>query len=684
MVRKTLLFIALFAIFSTANAQRTVETLTDGWELSAVSDVMRKPTTVPVSIPHSWNLEDVFNGPDYKRTSYIYTHDLRKDSQMQGKRVFLKCDAVNSHADIVVNHRWIGEHKGGYTAFCFEITDYLNDGDNTISIVASNAYRTDVLPLGGDFNVYGGITRPVHLIITGQDCISPLDHASDGVYVHQNLVNAKEAMLTVETVLSRKANNDGESLKASLIDRDGKVVASSAVAVPRAGQQQSISIPLTIGNPHLWNGRKSPYLYTVKVELLHSGNVIDEQTVATGLRSFSVDAAKGFFLNGEHVDLHGVCRHEEGYKTGGLYNEAAMRKDARLVYDLGSTGIRLVHYPHSRYDISQYDSLGIVVWSELLPGPGGYRLPGYVANPAFEESVMNNLEEMIKQNYNSPSICFWSLFNELSHRYDSPDEYLKKLNARAKELDPQRLTTMGICYDQDKFQGISDLLAWNKYYGWYNGKGGVGDFFDKAIVDANGQPVGLSEYGAPASIHQHGFEKIVSNDIHLEEYQAKVHEDNWRDLAVRPKVWCKFIWQFADNPSAIRNEGDAKGINDKGIVTYDRKTCKDSYYFYQANWSSEPMACIAARRYTQRPDSITDIKVYTNQKDVTLWVNGKKIGKARPDSIHRAVFKDVELKRGENTISIKAGKCADSCVWTYDPSAPRVGKEKKGRIDGAV
>lgn len=680
MIRKTLLFIILCAFSATANAQRTVESLTDGWELSAVSDVQKKPKTVKVSLPHSWNLEDVFNGQDYKRTSNIYTHALRKDSRMQGKRVFLKCDAVCSHADIVVNHRWVGEHKGGYTAFCFEITDYLQDGDNTISIVASNAYRTDVLPLGGDFNVYGGITRPVHIIILGQDCISPLDHASDGVYVHQNSVNAKEAELTIETVLSRKQKLAGESLEVSLVDKDGKTVASARQSVTG----DNVTIPLTIANPHLWNGRKSPYLYTVKVELTRDGKVIDSQSVTTGLRSFSVDVNKGFILNGEHLDLHGVCRHEEGYKTGNLYNEAAMRKDARLVYDLGSTGIRLVHYPHSRYDINQYDSLGIVVWSELLPGPGGYRLPGYVANPAFEESVMNNLEEMIKQNYNSPSICFWSLFNELSHRYDSPDEYLKKLNARAKELDPQRLTTMGICYDQDKFQGISDLLAWNKYYGWYNGKGGVGDFFDKAIPEAGGQPVGLSEYGAPASIHQHGFEKIVSNNIHLEEYQARVHEDNWRDLATRPKVWCKFIWQFADNPSAIRNEGDERGINDKGIVTYDRTVCKDSYYFYQANWSPNPMAYIAARRYTLRPDSITDIKVYTNQKDVTLWVNGKKIGKAKPDSIHRAIFKNVELKRGENTISIRAGKCTDSCTWTYDPSAPRAGKEKQGGIDGAV
>lgn len=684
-MRHAILVFALLLAPFIAEAQRTTVSLNDSWTFYPMSDVQKQPKAQTVSLPHSWNLRDVFDGADYKRSSYVYEKTIHSPTpalpSKGSKRYFLKFDGVNSHADVYINQRWIGEHKGGYTAFCFEITDKLKEGDNLITVVASNAYRTDVAPLAGDFNIYGGITRPVQLIVTDQDCISPLDHASDGVYVHQESVSGNEAKVSVETVLSRRQSADGETLRVTVIDNGGKTVASSEQAVT----SDDVVIPLSIKNPQLWNGRENPYLYRVKVELLQNGKTVDEQTVVTGLRSFTVDAQLGFILNGEHLDLHGVCRHEEGYQTGNLYNESAMRQDARIIYDLGATGVRLVHYPHSRFDISQYDSLGIVVWSELsLAGPGGYRSPGYVANPDFEAGLMNNLEEMILQNYNSPSICFWSLFNELSHKNDSPDSFLVRLNARAKALDPQRLTTMGLCYDQDKFQHISDLLAWNKYFGWYNSKGGIGEFMDKAIIGAAGQPVGLSEYGAAGSPQQHGFEKIVSNRIHLEEYQARVHEDNWQQLATRPQVWCKFVWQFADNPSAIRDEGDTKGMNDKGLVTYDRKIFKDSYYFYQANWSSEPMAYITSRRYTVRPDSITDIKVYTNQKDVTLWVNGKRIGKAKADSLHRAVFTGVALKRGENVVLIKAGKCTDQCVWTFDPSAPRIADKQKSKLDGAV
>lgn len=661
MIRNLALGLLLLAAMN-ASAQRTVETLSDDWTLYPASDVQKKPAAQEVSVPYSWNLTDVFDGADYARTSYVFEHKIVRDVSMDGKRVFLKFDGVNSHADVFVNQKWVGEHKGGYTAFCFEITDWLRNGDNTITVVAGNAYRTDVAPLAGDFNIYGGITRPVRLITAPEDCISPLDHASDGVYVHQDNISDKQADITVETVLSRKRAYGGESVRVSVVDAEGKTV----VKAERDVLSDRINVPISLKNPHLWQGRENPYMYKVKVELLRDGNAIDCNEVVTGFRSFAVDVAKGFMLNGKHVDIHGVCRHEEGYRTGGLYNEQAMRNDARLIYDLGATGVRLVHYPHSRFDISQYDSLGIVVWSELnLAGPGGYRSPGYVANPDFEATVMNNLEEMILQNYNSPSICFWGLFNELSHKYDSPDEFLKKLNGRAKVLDPQRLTTMALCYDQAEFQHISDLLAWNKYFGWYDGKGGIGKFMDGAIAQANGQPVGVSEYGAAASVNQHGFEKVVNSRVHLEEYQARVHEDNWRELVTRPQVWCKFIWQFADNPSAIRDEGDRRGMNDKGIVTYDRKTLKDSYYFYKANWSREPVTYIAARRYTQRRDSITDIKVYTNQKSATLWVNGKKIGKVNADSICRAVFKSVKLKRGENTISVKAGKCVDECVWDY-------------------
>ena len=656
--------------------------LNDNWEVFPHYDVSKRPPKQKVTLPHTWNLNDVYDGMKYDRSTYIYERPFVKDASLQGKRVFLRFDAVNTYADVYVNQHYVGCHKGGYTAFCFEITKHLQDGDNKLAVVASNAYRTDCAPLSGDFNVYGGITRPVHLIITGEDCISPLDHASTGVYIHQDKVSAQQAAFTVETILSLTSGKKGHTLRTSLLDADGKEVLKQETPVGSADMRQAF----TLQNPRLWNGRKDPYQYTVRVELLRDGQVIDQVEEQTGFRFFHVDVDKGFFLNGVALDLHGVCRHEEAFGTATLYNEKALEEDAKIIYDLGSTGVRYVHYPHSKYDVVQYDRNGIVLWYELnLAGPGGYASPGYVKNPEFEASVMQNLEEMIKQNYNSPAICFWSLCNELSFKYDEPATFLKQLNAKAKALDPQRLTTFAICYDQDKFQGITDVLGWNKYFGWYNSQGGIGTFMDQAKIDAAGQPLGVCEYGAAGSPNQHGYEKIVSNKIHLEEYQARVHEDNWMQMVTRPYIWCKFIWQYSDNPSSIRDEGDRKGINDKGIVTHDRKIFKDSYYFYQANWSENPMLYISARRYTQRTEPTTMVKIYTNQPTATLYVNGKKIGKAKNDKLGRIVFENVKLKEGENAIEVRSGKLTDRCTWTYNPNAKgENNKNAGGKLDGAV
>lgn len=661
---------------------RIVSSFNDNWTFYPQYDVTKHPATQTVNVPHSWNLTDVFNGMKYERGTYLYEKTLTKDAQMNGKRVFLKFDGVNTYADVMVNQRLVGSHKGGYTAFCLEITDALNDGENKITVMASNAYRTDVAPLAGDFNMYGGIIRPVHLLVTAPDCISPLDYGANGVYVRQDKITAQRAELTIETMLSLKNGTQGKTLRVALIDATGKVVAENTAAVTTELMQQK----LALNNPQLWNGRENPYLYKVKAELMDGSEVIDCVTDMTGLRFFRMDAEQGFFLNGNHLDLHGVCRHEEAYGTGNLYNEEALRSDARIIAEMGATGVRFVHYPHSRYDVQQYDSLGIVLWYELnLAGPGGYSSPGYVRNADFELSVTQNLIEMIKQNYNSPAICFWSLCNELSFKYDEPATFLRQLNARAKELDPQRLTTLAICYSQDGFQGITDVFGWNKYFGWYNSSGGIGEFMDQAKVEAGGIPIGVCEYGAAGSYKQHGFEKVVSNKIHLEEYQTRVHEDNWMQMVKRPYIWCKFIWQYADNPSSIRDEGDMKGLNDKGMVSYDRKVRKDSYFFYQANWSNSPMIYIASRRFTTRTEATTDVKVYTNQPSVVLYVNGKKIGKAKKDELGRAVFNGIQLKDGNNEILVKSGKLTDSCTWTLDRNAKKsVDLKAEKKLDGAV
>ena len=677
MKRKLLTFGFLLVTLVSMADGREIKKL-DKWNFYPAYDVSKKPAAVEVTVPHSWNLEDVFDGMKYDRSTYVYEYVLNRDAaSLQGKRAFLKFEGVNTFAEVAVNREFVGTHAGGYTAFCFEITDKLKVGDNKITVVASNAYRTDVAPLAGDFNMYGGIIRPVSLIVTGEDCISPLDYASSGVYVHQDKISEKQADITIETMLSLNNGMAGKSLHVWVSDKEGNVVAEETTTDTR--------VKLSIKSPHLWDGRNNPYLYKVFVELLDNGKVIDRIEETTGVRYFSLDAEKGFFLNGKYLDLYGVCRHEEYHKTGNLYNEDAMREDADIITELGCTGVRFVHYPHSPFDVRQYDERGLVAWQELnLAGPGGYNSPGYMKNPRLEANVMQNLVEMIKQNYNSPSICFWSLCNELSFKYDEPATFLRLLNEKAKQLDPSRLTTLAICYDQEKFQGITDCIGWNKYFGYYESKGGVGEFMDNAKQVAGNIPIGLCEYGAAGSHLQHGLEKIITNRIHFEENQARVHEENWRDMYNRRYAWCKFIWQYADNPSSIRDEGDAKGMNDKGIVTHDRKVRKDAYYFYKANWSSEPVLYISARRYTQRADSVTDVKVYTNRPHATLYLNGKRVAKAKKDEIGRVVFKNVKLAKGDNIVEVKAGKLIDRCVWNLSDNNKRKTTIKEEKLDGAV
>jgi len=312
-------------------------------------------------------------------------------------------------------------------------------------------------------------------------------------------------------------------------------------------------------------------------------------------------------------------------------------------------------------------------------GPGGYAYTGYLHNKGFEENARQALKELVYQKFNHPSICFWGIFNELLisdgkrfQAYDNPVPFVKEINALYKELDPSRLTAFATCVDQTHYLGCSDLVAWNKYFSWTNSRQLAADFFDNARSTSGNQPVGVSEYGAGASIHHHACpldkEAKLPKGYHPEEYQAVCHEGYWSAFADRPYLWAKFIWQFSDMQSSIRKEGDTDGINDKGAVTYDRKIKKDVFYFYKANWNPEPMLYLCSRRFTERTNAQTFVKAYSNLKEATLYVNGKKIGKQKKDNINRIIWDQITLVPGENVIRIegRTGKkvFTDTCIWT--------------------
>ncbi|UOE47246.1 glycoside hydrolase family 2 protein [Mucilaginibacter sp. SMC90] len=674
----SLLFITAMPLFSLATLHianpedgREVINLNKGWQFYFAYDVRQHPDIIDVTLPHTWNASEAFSkNLTYKRETGIYTKKIPASRNWDNKRVFLYFEGANSVATVLVNKHFVTTHKGGYTAFCVEVTHLIKPGqNNTVEVQVSNASRPDVLPLCGDFNVYGGIHRPVSLIVTDKDCITPLDYASSGIYITQRRVSEASADLDITTKLSL-TNKSAFKIKTEVLDSAGKIIVSSLNTV---SDTSKCAQSLTIKRPILWNGLQHPYLYRVKVQLMRNNMVIDQIEQPLGLRYFKVTADKGFFLNGRYLDLHGFGLHEDAEGIGSAYTPVNYRTDIALAREAGATALRLTHYPHGQYLYNLCDSTGLVLWSEIpFVGPGGYTGSGYIKNGDLESQARQVLTEMIRQNYNHPSICFWGLFNELKLDSDDPIPFLKELRAQVQKEDPTRLTTCATFLDNEKLNTITDVIAWNRYFGWYGGDfKEMGTWADKVHRLYPQMCFGISEYGAGASPYKHTEQLSRPNPegrFHPEAWQAFYHEQNWRELNERPFVWAKFVWCLADFGSSIRTEGDSTGMNDKGLVTYNRKLRKDAFYFYKANWSNQPVLYITDRRNTQRSKPTTDIKAYATYKTVNLFVNGKLVSEpAKPDAYHVVQWKDVPLQKGVNNIVIKAGErgklVSDSCKW---------------------
>lgn len=691
MKHKNLLFL-IFCLFlfntnlisrNTIN-QREIHLLDQGWSYKPISSTRKDTPLTAVTLPHTWNANYIKGTTSYNREMMVYQRKLNITSEMKNKRLFLYFEGVNSAADVFINKQTVGQHLGGYTAFCLEITDFIAIGENELEVWVTNAYRTDILPISGDFNIYGGIHRPCHLIITDKDCISPLFYASSGVLVHQNKITKETADITVETLVSLKSRKERLTLKTSILDANGTIIKMTESPV----KSQIIKQSILIDKPILWNGKKNPYLYTILSQLCDDGEPIDQVSQQTGFRFFEVDAEKGFFLNGEYLDLYGFNRHEDVEGKGSALTQTDYDVDMQLINEIGATAMRLAHYPHAKAMYDRFDKNGIIVWTEIpFIGPGGYSYTGYLNNTGFKENAKQVVKELIYQKYNHPSICFWGVFNEVLvndgekfKAYDNPIPFTEELNQLFKSLDSSRLTAFATCVDQTHYLNCADLIAWNKYFGWYSDAApAAGKFFDNAKKNANNKPVGVSEYGAGASIHHHQWpldakDRSSSNIVdgnfpvsfHPEEAQAYCHEGNWSAFVERPYLWGKFIWVFADFQSSIRKEGDRDGINDKGLITYDRKTKKDAFYFYKANWNIEPMLHINSKRFNERTQAKTQVKVYSNLKQATLYINGENRGTAKKDNINRMIW-EVQLNSGKNKIVVKgkAGKqvLEDSCIW---------------------
>ena len=419
-------------------AQRQDILLNNDWNFR-FSHQVQKGTEVRVDLPHTWNAQDALSGKiDYKRGIGNYEKNLFIRPEWKGKRLFIRFEGVNNIADVFINRRHIGEHRGGYGAFIFEITGKVEYGkENSILVRVNNGEQLDIMPLVGDFNFYGGIYRDVHLLITDETCISPLDYASPGVRLIQDSVSHRYAKVRAIVDLSNGSSGNQEvELNVRLLDGQ-RVVKEGTKNVNLSGNEvMQQELTFEIDQPHLWNGRQDPFLYQAEVTLFRNGQMVDRVTQPLGLRFYRIDPDKGFFLNGKHLPLQGVCRHQDRSEVGNALRPQHHEEDVALMLEMGVNAVRLAHYPQATYFYDLMDKNGIIVWAEIpFVGPGGYNDKGFVDLPAFRANGKEQLKELIRQHYNHLSICVWGLFNELTELGDNPVEYIKELNVLARQED---------------------------------------------------------------------------------------------------------------------------------------------------------------------------------------------------------------------------------------------------------
>ena len=614
---------------------REITKIMKGWEFTGPDG-----TTTTVDLPHTWNARDGQDGGnDYWRGTCIYrTHFAAPQFNTASHQVWIQFDGVNASAHVVLNGSPVCNHDGGYSTFRANITELLRD-ENELTVEVDNSKNDRVYPQKADFTFYGGIYRDVSLMVVSKNHFTLDYFGGPGIRITPTVQGA-DASVQVTTW------HDGEGeVSIELLDAAGNTVATG----------KGPDITLTIFNAHLWNGVKDPYLYSCKARLVVNGTVEDETTTRFGVRSFKVDPKKGFFLNGKSYPLHGVSRHQDRKGLGNAITREMHDEDMALIKEVGANTIRLAHYQHDQYFYDLCDEVGMVVWAEIP----------YISEhmPNGRENTISQMKELIIQNYNHPCIVCWGVSNEITistkDKKDMLDNH-RQLNDLCHEMDKTRLTTLAcyaMCGPFNRSAHITDMVSWNLYLGWYVPGFILNDlwmgFFHLCFPN---RPFGYSEYGAEGMPNLHSTHPHRGD--HTEEYQAKYHEYMLCCFKRHPWMWATHVWNMFDFAADARDQGGEPGMNHKGLVTFDRKTKKDSFYLYKAWWSDEAFVHICSKRFVERTGSTATVKVYSNQSTVALYVNGNKVGEQTGE--HVFTFK-VPLN-GELHIQAVAGDRTDESV----------------------
>lgn len=625
---------------------RTYYNFNEKWAFTKQAD--RIPEVIPmdwnwVNLPHSWNaLDGQDGGNDYFRGTGYYAKTLDRMDLPEADRYYLEVQGANSSADLYLNGKHLTHHDGGYSTFRVEITESLQR-ENLFAVTVNNEANDHVYPQVADFTFYGGLYRDVRIVCV-KDSHFGLDfHGASGLKVTPAL-DGKIAEVAVETWVSNYKDN--QILKYTIIDREGVEVVSSF--------SRETHVTLTMPEVHLWHGRKDPYLYTLKAELLQGSETVDTVSLRFGCRTFEIDAERGFILNGEEYPLRGVSRHQDRWGIGNALLPEHHVEDMDLICEVGATTIRLAHYQHDQYFYDLCDERGMVVWAEIP----------YISQhmPNGRENTVSQMKELIAQCYNHPSIVVWGLSNEITMKGDSDPDLLENhriLNDLCHEMDKTRPTVIAAvspCPMDSPYIRIPDVVSYNHYFGWYGGDTSMnGPWFDKFHEMHPHIPIGCSEYGCEG-LNWHTSDPVQGD--YTEEYQAFYHEELIKQFDERKYLWATHVWNMFDFGADARSEGGENGQNHKGLVTFDRKYKKDAFYAYKAWLSHEPFVHICGKRYVNRVEEITKVTVYSNEPTVELFANGVSLGKQEGNYFF---YFDVP-NLGETSLVAVAGDLHDESV----------------------
>ena len=621
---------------------RSVINLNHNWLFAKTADIpeILNPEWEAVNLPHSLNAVDGQDGGgDYFRGTCCYAKTICKADLPECGQYYLEINGANSSADVYLNGQALAHHDGGYSTWRVNLTNNLQE-ENLLVIAVDNAPSQTVYPQVADFTFYGSLYRDVNLICV-PDSHFDLDYFGGPGIMVTPTVEGTDAKVDVTVFLTNRQEN--QAVRYTLMNASGKVLGT---------YEGSTKALFRIQKAHLWQGRKDPYLYSMKAELVDGETILDTVSTRFGCRSFEVDPERGFILNGEEYPLRGVSRHQDRLGVGNALLPEHHIEDMDLICEVGATTIRLAHYQHDQFFYDLCDERGMVIWAEIP----------YISNhmPTGRENTISQMKELITQNYNHPSIIVWGLSNEITMNGAGDKDLLENhyiLNDLAHEMDKTRLTTMAVlsmCSMDEKYVHIPDTVSYNHYFGWYGGDTTMnGPWFDKFHAKYPNMPIGCSEYGCEA-LNWHTSDPKQGD--YTEEYQAYYHEELIKQLFTRKYLWATHVWNMFDFGADNRAEGGENGQNHKGLVTFDRKYKKDSFYAYKAWLSDEPFVHICGKRYVDRVEDVTRVTVYSNQPSVELFANGESLGVKEAED-HFFYFDVPNV--GETTLKAVAGEYSD-------------------------